>query len=60
MHAVRIALWRLCVDQQGATAIEYGLIVSLIVIAMAGALGSLGGGVGCMWGSMANNVTNHL
>jgi pilus assembly protein Flp/PilA len=40
---------RLLADDKGATAIEYGLICALIVIAMVAGLGSLGGGSGGMW-----------
>jgi pilus assembly protein Flp/PilA len=36
-------------DQRGATAIEYGLIAALIIVAMIGGLQSLGGGVGGQW-----------
>jgi pilus assembly protein Flp/PilA len=43
-------------DTRGATAIEYGLICALIVIAMMVSLGGLGGGVSGKWGSMANNI----
>ena len=42
--------------QSGATAIEYGLIVSLIVIAMVGALGSFAGSSTSMWNSVSNKV----
>ncbi len=47
---------RLRSDKRGATAIEYGLIAALIVIAMLGALSSLGGGANGMWGKMAGQV----
>jgi pilus assembly protein Flp/PilA len=50
----------LLADQRGATAIEYGLIVSLIVVAMMGALGGLGGGVGGMWANLMNTVSNYM
>lgn len=36
-------------DQRGATAIEYGLIAALIVVAMIGGLSALGGGATGMW-----------
>lgn len=36
-------------DQRGATAIEYGLIAALIVVAMIGGLAALGGGTTGMW-----------
>lgn len=45
-------------DDRGATAIEYGLICGLIVVAMMVSLGGLGGGVSAKWGKMANNVSN--
>lgn len=43
-------------DQNGATAIEYGLIAALIVIAMMGGLSKLGGGANGMWGALSNDV----
>jgi pilus assembly protein Flp/PilA len=41
---------RLVDDQSGATAIEYGLIVSLIVVAMIGALQGVASSTIEMWG----------
>ena len=35
--------------ERGATAIEYGLIAALIVVAMIAGLGQLGGGSNGMW-----------
>jgi pilus assembly protein Flp/PilA len=49
-------LARLGRDATGATAIEYGLILALLVIAILGAIGGLGGGVLGAWNSMANTV----
>ncbi len=43
--------------QRGATAVEYGLIVSLIVIVMIAALGELAGSTSGMWGLISNRVT---
>jgi pilus assembly protein Flp/PilA len=40
---------KLVVDQSGATAIEYGLIISLIVIAMIASLNSVATGTIAMW-----------
>jgi pilus assembly protein Flp/PilA len=56
MIAIRISLRRLRRDKRGATAIEYGLIVALIGVAIMGALSSLGGGVGGMWTKINNAV----
>jgi pilus assembly protein Flp/PilA len=49
-------LRRLRSDKRGATAIEYGLIAALIVIAMITGLSSMGGGANGMWGRLANDV----
>lgn len=51
-------LARLGRDAKGATAIEYGLILALIVLAVMSGVAVLGGGVQGSWGSMANTVTN--
>ncbi|MCZ8370473.1 MAG: Flp family type IVb pilin [Porphyrobacter sp.] len=40
---------KLVVDQSGATAIEYGLIISLIVIALIASLNSVATGTIAMW-----------
>jgi pilus assembly protein Flp/PilA len=51
-------LRRLLADQGGATAIEYGLIAALIVVAMVGALSQMGGGALGMWTKVNNAVQN--
>jgi pilus assembly protein Flp/PilA len=51
-------LLTLLADRRGATAIEYGLIAALIVIAMMGGLSALGGGAGGMWTELSETVTN--
>ena len=56
MNAIRLIGCKLRSDKRGATAIEYGLIAALIVIAMMGALSKLGGGSNTMWGNLANEV----
>ena len=56
MSAIRRTLRMLGADQRGATAIEYGLIAALIVIAMMAGLQSMGGGVGGMWTRINSNV----
>ena len=60
MNAIRKTLRKLCVDQSGATAIEYGLIVALIAVAIMGALQGLGGGVGGMWDELRGKVENNM
>jgi len=56
VNAIRTILRRLRADQKGATAIEYGLIAALIVIAMMGGLRAMGGGAGGMWSNISNAV----
>ncbi len=46
-------------DERGATAIEYGLIVSLIVVAMIGALIGLADTTTGMWNDVSNNVSDN-
>ncbi|MBL0924106.1 MAG: Flp family type IVb pilin [Sphingomonadaceae bacterium] len=42
--------------EQGATAVEYGLIVSLIVIAMIVALNNTANSTNNMWNSVSNKI----
>ena len=58
MHAIRANLRMLRRDKRGATAIEYGLIAALIVMAMMVGLSSLGGGVNGKWTKIADAVSN--
>ena len=45
-------------DDRAATAIEYGLIVSLIVVAIIGSLQAVAGRTINMWGNVAAAVSN--
>ncbi|HEY0447413.1 MAG TPA: Flp family type IVb pilin [Allosphingosinicella sp.] len=45
-------------DERGATAVEYGLIISMIVLAMVGALAGVAGTTGNMWNYVSNEVTS--
>jgi len=58
--AIRHNILMLLASQRGATAIEYGLIAALIVIAMIGALSGLGGGVGGMWTNLGTTVQTSM
>jgi pilus assembly protein Flp/PilA len=50
---------RIAASQKGATAVEYGLIISLVVLAMIGALSEVATKTNGMWYNIANDVTNH-
>ena len=60
MLAIRTNRRRLRTDKRGATAIEYGLLVALIAVAMMGGLSTLGGGAGGMWGNLGNTAEEHM
>jgi pilus assembly protein Flp/PilA len=60
VDAIRTILRRLRRDQSGATAIEYGLIAALIVVAMMGGLSALGGGAGGMWTRLNTTVQTNM
>lgn len=60
MDAIRKILRKLIVDQAGATAIEYGLIVALIAVASIGGISALGGGAGGMWTNISSDVQNAM
>ncbi len=56
-----ITLFRnLIQNVRGATAIEYGLIVALIVIAMIAGLSGLGSANSGGWGAFSNAATNAM
>jgi pilus assembly protein Flp/PilA len=58
--AIRKLLRSLGTSERGATAIEYGLICALIVIAMMAGLKSLGGGTNGMWGKLQTKVNTYM
>lgn len=60
MDAIRTYLRTLRADQHGATAIEYGLIAALIVVACIGGMQQLGGGVGGKWGELSNTMNTYM
>ena len=60
MIAIRKCLRMLGESQRGATAIEYGLICALIVIAMIGGLKTLAGGSSSLWGRILGDVSTYM
>lgn len=55
-YFARLTLWR-C--QRGATAIEYGFILSLVVLAIIAALSNFANKTTGMWNSVATEVAAH-
>lgn len=54
IHKLLFALLR---DEEAATAVEYGLILAMIVIALIASLQSLATAIIDMWGSVETQVT---
>lgn len=48
----------LLANEEGATAIEYGLIAALIAVAAITAMGSLGNSLSNTFGKVSNEMTN--
>ena len=44
------------VDEGGPTAVEYAVLLGMIIIAVIGAVGSIGVGTGGMWSNNANQI----
>ncbi len=49
---------RILHEQDGATAVEYGLIAALVVIAMIGGLSAMSSGTAGLWNSVSNKAVN--
>jgi len=52
----RRSIYRLLRDRRGATAVEYGLIACLIVVAMITALKGIATSASSLWGQVSNEV----
>lgn len=54
-------MWmRFWLDEKGATAIEYGLIASLIAMAILSGSGSLGNALDLLWQENANKLVSGM
>lgn len=56
---MRIFIRKIQMSERGATAVEYGLIIALIVLAMIGALSHVASGTIGMWDDVANKVAEN-
>ncbi len=56
MRALIHTLCALTRADRGATAVEYGLIIALIVLAMVGAIGLVGNTTSTMWNNVSTQV----
>ena len=58
--SVNLFIKRLLRDDRGATAVEYGLIVTLIVIAMMAALQNVADETNGLWAVVSNRVSENM
>jgi pilus assembly protein Flp/PilA len=56
MIAPRLSLLRFLRDEEGGTALEYGLICSLIFLAIIGAVTLVAARTTTMWSSIASHI----
>lgn len=58
MSTITSAIKTFIADENGVTAIEYGLIAALIAVAAITAMGSLGNSLSNTFGKVSNEMTN--
>lgn len=58
--AISIFLQKLCTDDRGATAIEYGLIVALIVIAIIGSMTAFADASTGLWATVSQQSSSAM
>ncbi|MDX1965291.1 MAG: Flp family type IVb pilin [Pirellulales bacterium] len=46
-------------EETGATAVEYAVMLALILVAVISAIGSVGAQTGGMWGTIDGDLTSH-
>ena len=51
-------LLKILQNEEGATSIEYAVILALILLAVVGAIGSFGSEAGGMYGGIQNDLTD--
>lgn len=56
---MRACFRKILANQRGATAVEYGLIAALIVLAMVGALKLVAGNTINMWNYVSSAITKN-
>lgn len=60
MSVLQVQLSRFAADEDGATAIEYGLIAAVIAMGIIMAMTALGGGVGAMFEFISTRAGEQL
>lgn len=60
MKTIREAAMRFSRNESGATAVEYGLVLSLMTLALIGALSATGSGTSEHWQGVSDDVTGAM
>lgn len=60
MSKLRDCTTRFTTDESGATAVEYGLIMALMTVALIGAIGSTGESTGDKWDGISDDVEDAM
>jgi len=56
---MRYFLSRLVRGEEAATAVEYAVLLALILLAILGSIGVVGGNAGGMWGGIEADLNSH-
>lgn len=51
------AIIRFWTDSEGATAVEYAVMLALILVVIVGSIGAVGAQTGGMWGGIRDNLS---
>lgn len=60
MRCTLRALYSIWQDRRGATAVEYGLLLAMVAIAIIASLTGVGDITAAIWNDVATNVIQHL
>jgi pilus assembly protein Flp/PilA len=58
LNSIRSFVHRIQGDEEGVTAVEYGLIAALIAVAIVAAVGGIGTALNTQFGSVATHITS--
>ena len=59
MRQVVKAMYRLLVSEDGPTAVEYAVMLAMILMSVIAAVSAVGGRSGGMWGNVNTQLQNH-
>ena len=51
-------LWNFLHDEEAATAVEYAVMLAMILLSVIGAIGAVGSQTGGLWGNIRSDLQN--